>query len=201
MLTARSVILAAPAHATARLLSNLDGRLADLCGGVPYVSAGTVVLAYRSGAVTHPLEGTGFVVPPGDSGCRITAATWVSSKWPDRAPPGHALLRAYVGGALDQDVLAREDRDIATLAHVNLASIIGLTERPDWSRVFRWDHANPQYEVGHLDRIAAIDRRLGEIPGLFVTGSGFRGTGIPDCVADARAVASRAASTLGEDLP
>jgi oxygen-dependent protoporphyrinogen oxidase len=60
--------------------------------------------------------------------------------------------------------------------------------------LFRWTRQSPQYEVGHLQRVAAIDDHLASLPGVFVTGSGFRAIGIPDCIADARATASRAAA-------
>ena len=64
--------------------------------------------------------------------------------------------------------------------------------------MYRWHRGNAQHEVGHLDRMAAIDRALTRHPGLFLTGSGFRGVGIPDCVADGRKVGANAATWLQE---
>jgi oxygen-dependent protoporphyrinogen oxidase len=60
----------------------------------------------------------------------------------------------------------------------------------------RWTRHSPQYVVGHLQRLATIEQRLATIPGLFVTGSGFRAIGIPDCIADGRSTAVRAAAHL-----
>jgi protoporphyrinogen/coproporphyrinogen III oxidase len=74
-----------------------------------------------------------------------------------------------------------------------MAPVLGLRARPVLRRVYRWPSATPQMEVGHRERVAAVERRLGAYPGLAITGSGLRGTGIPDCVADARAVAGRVA--------
>ena len=73
---------------------------------------------------------------------------------------------------------------------------MGITGEPLFTRLFRWTKQSPQYEVGHLQRIATIDQQLASIPGLFVTGSGFRAIGIPDCIADGRETASRAATFL-----
>jgi oxygen-dependent protoporphyrinogen oxidase len=185
---ARTIVLATPAHATAGLLRGLDADLARLCGEIPYASSAAIVLAYRRQAVNHPLEGSGFVVPKVE-GCALLAASWVSSKWPGRAPRDIALMRAFVGGARDPAIIEREDHELAAIAHAELATFVRIAEPPLLRRVYRWPRANAQHEVGHLDRLRAIDSSLARHPGLFVTGSGFRGVGIPDCVADAREVA------------
>ena len=104
-LDARAVIVAAPAHAAARLLARTDPVLAGLCSEVPYVSTVSVALAWPRASVGHPLAGSGFVVARQHSRLRITACTWVSSKWQDRARPGMVLLRAFLGGAPDPDVV------------------------------------------------------------------------------------------------
>jgi protoporphyrinogen/coproporphyrinogen III oxidase len=71
---------------------------------------------------------------------------------------------------------------------------MGITGEPLFTRLFRWTRQSPQYEIGHLQRLAAIEQRLASVPGMFVTGSGFRAIGIPDCVADGRETAARAAA-------
>jgi oxygen-dependent protoporphyrinogen oxidase len=197
-LAAEAVILAAPAHATARLVEPLDGELARLCGRIPYLSSATVALAYRRDQVAHPLEGSGFVVPRTEPGVTITACTWLSSKWPGRAPEGHVLLRAFLGGARDPGVVGRSDVELIATAHEDLARILGISGSPVLSRVYRWERANPQYEVGHQARVAAIERAAARHRGLHLTGSSFRGVGIPDTIADARLVASRAAAEMLE---
>ena len=103
------------------------------------------------------------------------------------------LLRAFVGGARDPQALERSDGELVTQTLTSLTPILGITGQPLLSRVYRWDRANAQHEVGHLARVAAIERALTRHPGLYVTGSGFRGTGIPDCIADGRATARAAA--------
>jgi protoporphyrinogen/coproporphyrinogen III oxidase len=189
---AGGVILACPAFSTADLLRAVDAQLADLCGSIKYLSTATVVLGFPREAIHHKLAGTGFVVPRSE-GLNITAGAWISSKWPHRAPPGYALLRAFLGGARDPDVLAKSDRELSETALNELGKVLGIRGAPTLTRVYRWNRASPQQEVGHLDLVAKIDALLARHPGLFVSAAGFRGVGIPDCVADARAIAGIAA--------
>jgi oxygen-dependent protoporphyrinogen oxidase len=100
-----------------------------------------------------------------------------------------------MGGATDPAVLDRSDDDLVSAALGELSALLGITGAPTFVRVFRWPRATPQYVVGHAERVKRIDERLAALPGLFVSGSGFRGTGIPDCVADARAVAAQSSTS------
>jgi oxygen-dependent protoporphyrinogen oxidase len=191
----KAVVLAAPAFTTGALIRDWSPELARLCEEVPYASSATVALAFRRDAVTHPLNGSGFVVPRVEE-AGILAASWLSSKWPHRAPDDRVLLRTFVGGARDPRALERSDADLVTRSIATLRPLLGISGDPLLTRVYRWERANAQHEVGHLDRMAAIERQLVRHPGLFVTGSGFRGVGIPDCVADGRATATAVTSWL-----
>jgi oxygen-dependent protoporphyrinogen oxidase len=192
---ARAVIVATPAYATASMLRDQDAEIARLCGEIPYASAGTVVLAFRREDVSHPLNGSGFVVPRVEAN-GILAASWLSSKWPGRAPEGQVLLRAFVGGARDPDALELSDAQLVTRAMTALTPLLGIRAQPTFTRVYRFARANAQHEVGHLARVAALDRALARHPGLFLTGSGLRGVGIPDCIADSRATARQVTEWL-----
>ena len=200
-LKASAVILACPAHVAASLIAAIDADAAACCAAVPYVSTVSVALAWPRSAIRHPLLGSGFVVARKTNALRITASTWVSSKWDHRAPAGHVLLRAYLGGAHDPAAVDEEDRHLLDTAVRELSAILSISRPPELTRVYRWRNAGAQHEVGHLARIKALEARLAARPGLFVTGSGFRSIGIPDCVADGRAVAARAAlySRSGSD--
>jgi oxygen-dependent protoporphyrinogen oxidase len=189
---ARAAILAAPAFVTGALTREYDADLSRLCGEIPYASSAAVVLAFARDAVGHPLNGSGFVVPRVE-GTGILAASWLSSKWPHRAPDDRVLLRAFVGGARDPQALERTDRELVAQSLAALTPLLGIRAQPLLSRVYRWERANAQHEVGHLARMAAIERTLVRHPGLYLTGSGFRGVGIPDCIADARATATTVA--------
>jgi oxygen-dependent protoporphyrinogen oxidase len=192
-LAARSVIVATPAWAAAPLLRSIDEAIASRCAGIAYASSATVFVGLRRYQVRHTLQGTGFVVPRVE-GRSLMAGTWVSSKWPNRAPDGHVLLRGFVGGATNESVLECSDQALTDLVFQELAALLGITGAPLMTRIYRWTRATPQYNVGHLARVEEIDARLRRVPGLYLTGSGYRGTGLPDCVADARDVAIRAAT-------
>ena len=193
--TAPAIVLAAPAFATAGIVREMDAELAHLCDGISYASTATVLLAFSRGAVSHPLNGSGFVVPQVEAS-GILAASWMSSKWPHRAPDDRVLVRAFAGGTRDPKALERSDRELVALAMSALRPLLGIAGDPRLTRVYRWERASAQHEVGHLARMAAIERAVANHPGLFVTGSGFRGVGIPDCVADGRATGRSVADWL-----
>jgi protoporphyrinogen/coproporphyrinogen III oxidase len=197
-LAARAVVVSTPAFVAATLLAPLDREIGSLCSKIPYASSATVTLAYRRGDVAHPLRGSGFVVPRVEK-TTIMAGSWISSKWRSRAPEGHVLVRAFIGGARDPGAMARPDDDLVAASKSELGGLLGIRGEPLFARLHRWERANAQHEVGHLDIIAAIEQRLAVHQGLFVTGSGFRGVGVPDCVADGRATAVQAVDWLARD--
>ena len=187
---AKHLILAVPAHVTASLVRDLDPQLANLCAGIRYVSSGIVVLAYPRQAVDHPLAGGGFVVPRRESGLGILAATWLSSKWPGRAPADVALMRAFFGGGRDPEAMTLSDAELATMAHHDLSSVLSIHAQPTFTRVYRWNNGNPQYEIGYLDLLKAIRVRVAALPRVHLTGAGFGTIGVPDCIAAGRSVAA-----------
>lgn len=195
--TARAVILAVPAYVASGLLRGLDTTLAGLCAAMPYASTATVALGYRRAQVAHALEGTGFVVPRVERS-PLLAATWVSSKWPGRAPDGHVLLRGFLGGGRDPHRLDRDDAELVASVRESLETLLGISGSPVVERLFRWTRQSPQYEVGHLERLASIESHVAALPGLFLAGSGFRAVGIPDCIADGRVVGAHAATYVAQ---
>ena len=192
-LQARAVILSIPAYVAAGLLSGFDTTLAGLCDAVPYASTATVAFGYRREQIRHPLEGSGFVVPRIERN-PLLAATWVTSKWSGRAPDGHALVRGFLGGGRDPHRLERSDEELIEIAQDALAKTLNIEGDPVVTRLYRFPRQSPQYEVGHLQRVASIEQQLASVPGLFLAGSGFRAIGIPDCIADGRETAARAAA-------
>ncbi|MCU1383208.1 MAG: protoporphyrinogen oxidase [Acidobacteria bacterium] len=194
---AKAIVIATPAYATAALVRDRDQVLAALADEIPYASAATVALAFDRSQIRHPLTGSGFVVPRVE-GTGILAASWLSSKWPHRAPHDRVLMRTFLGGARDPGALDRPDAELIHTSLAALTPLLGIERPPLFTRIYRWPRGNAQHEVGHLDRMAAIERALTRHPGLFITGSGFRGVGIPDCVADARTTAAQVAGWLRE---
>ena len=180
-LPADGAVLAAESHQSARLVRDLDPRLARLLGEIPYASSATVSLGYKHEEIPHPLDGFGFVVPRSE-GRPILACTFSSVKYPERAPERRALLRVFLGGALDEGVLKEDDESLVAIARGQLAELLGVTGPPVLARVHRHPQAMPQYRVGHLEHVATIERCLDAEPGLKLAGSAYRGVGIADCV-------------------
>jgi oxygen-dependent protoporphyrinogen oxidase len=193
----RAVLLCVPAYVAGGLLRALDTAVAGACDAIPYASTATVAFGYRRDQVAHPMQGTGFVVPRAERRA-LLAGTWVTSKWPGRAPEGHVLLRAFLGGGRDPHRLARTDDELTEDAREELSELLQISGAPLFSRLTRWTRQSPQYEVGHLQRLGRIEQGLMAIPGLFITGSGFRAIGIPDCITDGRETAALAASFVGK---
>jgi len=189
-LVADSIIVATEAHQASRLLRYVDPALDHLLADIPYASSATVNLGYARADVPHPLDGFGFVVPKIE-GRRLLACTFSSVKYPGRAPEGFVLLRAFLGGALDQGVLAGDDEALVRTAREELALALGVTAAPVLTRLWRHPASMPQYLVGHLDRIDAIDRALAAHRGLTLAGAAYRGVGIADSIRSGEAAAER----------
>ncbi len=180
-LQADAVILATEAYQAARLTRYLDPALARLLETIPYAPSATVSLAYRREEVPHPLDGFGFVVPRSESR-PILACTFSSVKYRGRAPDGFVLLRLFLGGALNEGILQEDDERLLAVSRSQLAELLGVTASPCLSRVHRFPASMPQYHLGHLDRVAVIERRVSGHPGLALAGSAYRGVGIADCI-------------------
>lgn len=178
-LYADSLILATPAYLSGSLLASINPTLASVLRKIPYASTATVSLAYRNSDLPRPLDGYGYVIPRRE-GRRALACTWTSTKFPHRAPEGHALIRVFVGRA-GQDIPWNEN-DLLALAREELHLTLGITAEPILSRVFLWDKAMPQYNLGHPEILKQIDHELQKHPGLALAGNGYRGIGIPDCI-------------------
>ena len=191
---ADAVVLAAPAHAAARLVP--DREAARELARIPYVSTATVFFALDKAQVRSDLRGFGFIVPPGEGD--ILAGTWVSSKWRGRAPDGAALVRAFVGGARDPErVAASTDGQLVDFAKRELERLMGPLGAPRFVRVHRYENANPQPRVGHGALLEKVRARCAEaLPGLSLVGAAYDGVGIPDCVRQARAAAGAIVSAL-----
>ncbi len=178
---ADSVVLSTEAHAAARLLDSADPALALQLRAIPYASSIIVNSAYRRDQITHPLDGFGAVVPAIE-GRPILAVSFLSVKFPNRAPAGTVLLRTFLGGATRPDQLDMDDDAISAVVQRELGDLIGASGEPLFVRIGRHPRAMPQYNLGHLERVASIRRHLSKHGGLYLTGIAYGGVGIPDCV-------------------
>jgi protoporphyrinogen/coproporphyrinogen III oxidase len=187
-----ATVLAVPAFEAGRLVRSSAPSTAGELHTITYASTGVVFLAYEEGTQAALPDGTGFVVPRGKA--PMTACTWISSKWPDPAFGSRAVVRCYVGGVGDEDVLDAADAELVEVCARHLSAVVDLPARAPVSSVVRWLRAMPQYEIGHVERVRKIRETLP--PGVFVVGSAYDGAGIPDCVRAAGETAERVLAHL-----
>jgi oxygen-dependent protoporphyrinogen oxidase len=185
------VIIATGAHQAGRIVAGMDAGLAEMLLAIPSATSAVVTLAYRREKIAHPLDGFGFVMPQRE-GRSILACTFSSVKFSGRAPDGCVLLRVFLGGSLQEGVLDRDDAALASTAIREVDLLLRIAGAPDLIRVHRHREAMPQYLVGHLDRVAAIEARAARHPGVALAGAAYRGVGIPDCIRSGEEAAERA---------
>jgi len=203
-LSTDALILATPAFISAQLLASFDPELASALQSIPYASTATVSLAYRLSDLPRELDGYGYVIPRRE-GRKALACTWTSTKFPHRAPEGYALIRVFIGRAgespspfgrgaggegttplpVGEGQGVREKRgegELLAIAKEELRLTLGITAEPLLSRVFMWENAMPQYNLGHPELLRRIDAALEKYPSLALAGNSYRGIGIPDCI-------------------
>jgi oxygen-dependent protoporphyrinogen oxidase len=172
------VVLACGANRSVPLLAEVDPVLADLLAAIPYTGSSIWTFGYRRADVHHPLDAFGFLVPKAERGA-VMACTWLGTKWLGRVPADKAVFRCF---STDPDV-TRE------ASQAELQRLMGISAQPVFAVNHRWPDSMPQYTVGHSYRVADIEARVAEIPGLYIIGNAYNGIGIPDCVRNAKQAA------------
>ena len=181
IIEADAVILAVPPFRSADLLAQVASNAAAEMKNISYASTATVSLAYRSEDFPRAPDSFGFVVPALEKR-KIMACTFSSLKYPGRAPEGHILLRAFIGGSLQPELFGADDQTMEKNVLQELASLLGVTTQPRFARVWRHPNSMPQYHVGHEARVKRIETALRQFPSLTLAGSAYHGVGISDCV-------------------
>lgn len=184
------VVLAVPAFTAAELVRPLDTALATLLDGIDYAPIAVVHLGYAPGAVA-PQDGFGFLIPAAEKR-RVLGVIHVSSTFPWRTEGGRVLYTCLIGGARRPDLVELDEAALVTLAREELRHMAGVTAEPILTETIRWKQGIPQYNLGHLGRLAAIDEGVARLPGLTLTGNAYRGVGLTDCIKEA----TRLADTL-----
>lgn len=192
-LKADLVVFATPAYASGEMLSELDPALAAKLKQIRYVTTATVSLGFKRSEIEHSLSGFGFVVPRSEKR-KIIACAWSSTKFNHRAPDDCVLIRAFVGGAQAEHLAEQDEATLAQLVRDEFRDALGITATPVLTKVYRWQKANPQYEVGHLETVAELERLAAGHKGLYLAGAAYRGVGVPDCIADGKKVAEEIAA-------
>jgi len=197
-ITADAICLALPAFASAQLLRDVDRQLASELEAIPYASTATVNLAYKRANIPHPLNGFGFVVPFIERRT-VMACTFSSVKFARRAPEGYALLRAFVGGALQPETFELEEDEMIRRVRHDLRELLGIETPPLFAQVAKWPNSMPQYHVGHLERLKRIEKLVYALPGLALAGNAYTGPGIPDCIRNGETAADSLARPSRND--
>lgn len=191
-----AVILALPASSAASIVRGTSPALADELTAIRYSSSVTVTLGYGENVRKCLPPGFGFLVPRSE-GTRMLAATFVHNKFPHRAPADRALIRGFLGGSRDEQILDLSDQQILDIVRSELKKIINLDTDPLFARVYRWKGSMAQYGVGHLERLERIEHLRLKWPGLALAGNGYSGIGVPDCVRSGSEAVAKVLSSLG----
>ena len=189
---AEKVVLAVPAAEAADLLEPLSQEVACLLRTIPYAPIVSASLAYDRSQVRHPLDGFGFLAPRKE-GMQILGGLFSSSLFPGRAPDGKVLITAFIGGSTNPGVVALGDDELIARIQKELAQTLDITGEPSLVRLARHRRAIPQYTLGHLERIANLDRALAAFPGLHLRASWRDGVSVADCIKNGENLAERLA--------
>jgi oxygen-dependent protoporphyrinogen oxidase len=194
-LEADAVVLACPSHAAAPILSELAPGVAKAVGEIGHAPVDVVCLGYREDHLARPLSGFGVLVPRSE-GLRSLGALCSDQIFPGQAPAGHRLLRTLLGGAHDPAIAELAESELVATAEHDLGVLFGPTEPPRFCKTIRHARGIAQYNVGHLDRVAAADRLAAELPGLHFTGASYRGVSVNGCIKAAFEVAAQIRAKL-----
>ncbi|MBS3905404.1 MAG: protoporphyrinogen oxidase [Syntrophaceae bacterium] len=196
-----AVIIATESWAAEPIVRPHDQAIADALVNIPCSSSATISIAFNENEVGFDLNAFGVLCPLAE-GRALMAATYSSTKWPGRAPEGKVLLRGFVGGPHNQEVMERSDEELVQIVHSEFRDILGLNRnaKPLFTRVFRWRLGMPQYTMGHLSRVELIEERSAMISGLALAGGCYRGVGLPNCVESGERAVSKILTEWGIDL-
>ncbi len=190
------VVITLPCYKAAQLLSDATPELASTLNEYEYASSAIVVSGHRLSDFLHPLDAFGLVIPAIE-GRKILAVSFTSRKFVGRAPDGGVLLRTFVGGAMQPELMSHTDDEIKAIVNEELTSILGMRTPPTFSQVVRYNNAMPQYHVGHLALVDRTESQVSSVHGLQLAGSAFRGVGIPDSIASGRTAAEQLMTEIG----
>ena len=185
-----NLILAIPAYRASQLVKSIDNRITELLASIPYSGLAVACQGYKLDDLETKPDGFGFLIPKNQNR-KILGSIWTSTIFPSQAPEGIALFRTMIGGAGNDDILNKNDSELAEIAHLELTEILGIKSKPVFEKLIRWPRAIPQYVMGHPEKLDKITNRLGNIPGLYLAGNAYTGVGLNDCIKRSNEIVER----------
>jgi len=180
-LEADGIVVATSANVAGKLLDGVDGELAQQLGTIQAASSAIVVTGVDQSQVMRQFEGYGIIVPSVLKR-NVIATSFSSNKFAGRAPDGKFLIRTFIGGALQPELVELDDEALVKIAVDELKATVGFSGQLELSRVYRWRNCMPQYHLGHVERVESIQQVIGKHRGLQLAGNSYRGVGIPACI-------------------
>jgi len=187
---AEKVILACPAHESAEILKEIDIEISDILKTIPYPPLSVVAFGFKKEQIGFGTSLYGFLIPHREKR-KILGCLFDSSIFPNRAPEGYVLLRTMIGGRRAPELALLPDEKLIDVALSELRDILKIKGEPDFVKIFRWQKAIPQYEVGHEEKLQRIERILKNHSGIYLTGNAYRGVSVNDCIENSLKLADR----------
>lgn len=190
VINAEKVILACPAHESAEILKGLSKELSDILRTIPYPPLSVVAFGFRKEQIGFGTSLYGFLIPHRE-GRKILGTLFDSSIFPNRAPEGYVLLRTMIGGRRAPELAMLPDEKLIDTALSELKPLLNIKGQPEFIKIFRWEKAIPQYELGHEEKLSLMEQILSKFPGLYLTGNAYRGVSVNDCIENSMRLAER----------
>ena len=178
---ADGVVIATSAKVAGNILNPIDSTLADRLKQIKAASSAIVILAVDASQIERQFDGYGIIVPA-ILNRKVIATSFSSNKFAGRAPDGKILIRTFIGGALQSELVELSDEELVAIATDELKKTVGFEGEPEFSSVHRWRNCMPQYHLGHLELLEEIDALIGKQFGIEIAGNSYRGVGVPACI-------------------
>lgn len=201
LITCDGVICACEAWVTSQLIGELSPSASKVLDTIPHSSCATIILGYDKHDVTIDERWHGVLTPAIEER-KVTGISLISSKWEGRTPDGKLLLRGFVGGPRDPEIVNHSDEELIELVRENYAELLGvpMSAQPTFQQVFRFPRSMPQYTVGHLDRMAELTGYVQDITGVALAGAAYTGVGVPNCLESGEKAVSKVLRDFGISL-
>ena len=184
------LIVATGAETASRLLADVDTQLSGALGEIETASSAIVAIGINQSQLKKPFDGFGIIYPHIDNG-QVIAISFSSNKFAGRCDDDQLLIRTFIGGAMQSELVDLDDEALFEIALAQLDKSVGLQGQPIFKRVFRWRNCMPQYHLGHVERVEQIELLANAHANFALAGNSYHGVGIPACVESGKNAAEK----------